>query len=59
MARADHSEAQHRRTASITAASPRTLRYVSCCPAADMPGRSSTVADDRTATGTSSSPSDA
>src|SRR6266702_5673829 len=54
MARADHSDAQHRWTASSTAAAPRMLRYVSCCPAADIPGRSSAVAEDRTATATSS-----
>lgn len=31
-------------------ASPFTLRYVSCCPANEAPGKSSAVADDRTAT---------
>jgi hypothetical protein len=44
------------RTASTTDAAPRTLRKLSCCPAKLAPGRSSAVADDRTATSVASSP---
>ncbi len=50
-ARSVHNDAQHRRTASSTASAPTTFRNVSCCPAKLANGRSSAVADDRTATG--------
>jgi hypothetical protein len=50
IARAVHSDAQQRRTASTTASAPRMSRNVSCCPAKEAPGRSSAVADERTAT---------
>ena len=49
MARADHSEAQQRRTASNSSSSPRTFNDVACCPAKQAPGRSSVVALKRTA----------
>ena len=42
--------AQQLRTAATTASAPVTLRNVSCCPAKLSPGRSSAVADERTAT---------
>jgi len=56
-ARSVNSEDQHSRTASSSAFSPTTLSSVSCCPANDASGRSSAVADERTATGGSSPPS--
>ena len=46
------SDAQHRRTASTTAAALVMCRYVSCWPAKLANGRSSAVADERTATET-------
>src|SRR3981189_2840297 len=48
-ARSFQSDAQHRRTASRSAASPSTSRIVSCWPAKLASGRSSAVADERTA----------
>ena len=53
-ARSVHNDAQQRCTASRTASTPTTLRYVSCWPAKLANGRSSAVAEDRTATGSSS-----
>ena len=50
-ARSFQSDAQHLRTASISASSPLVPRIVSCCPAKLASGRSSAVADERTATG--------
>src|SRR5207237_1554686 len=49
-ARSFQSDAQHRRTAFRSAASPSTSRIVSCWPAKLASGRSSAVADERTAT---------
>ena len=45
-----NSDAKHILQASITFFPPRMFRYVSCWPAKDASGRSSAVADDRTAT---------
>jgi hypothetical protein len=53
-ARSLNSDDQQRRTAASSPASPRTPRIVSCCPAKLASGRSSAVADERTATTTSS-----
>ncbi len=50
MARSVNREAKQPTHASLSAACPRTLRNVSCCPAKDAVGRSSAVADERTAT---------
>src|SRR6266498_3788712 len=52
-ARGVHKLDQHCCTAFNKADFPRTLRYVSCCPAKLAPGRSSAVADERTARGKS------
>jgi hypothetical protein len=54
MARGVHSEAQQATTAARTSSTPTTLRKESCCPAKLAPGRSSAVAELRTATGPSS-----
>ena len=51
IARAVHRLLQQPRTASSSASFPMTLRYVSCWPAKLMSGRSSAVAEERTATG--------
>jgi len=48
-ARGDHSEAQQARSASSTAAVPRTLSSVSCWPAKLDPAESSSTALERTA----------
>src|SRR5580658_8779292 len=50
MARSLKREANTSCIAFRTAASPRTFRKVSCCPAKDASGRSSAVAEERTAT---------
>ena len=51
MARASNREAQHSFTAATTLSSPTTLRKVLCWPANEASGRSSAVAELRTATG--------
>src|SRR6266849_4183741 len=48
--RAVRPEAQHRTTASATASTPTTFRYVSYWPAKERVAPSSSTADDRTAT---------
>ena len=50
MARSVNSEAWQRRTASTTASSPATFRKLSCWPAKLACGKSSAVAELRTAT---------
>jgi hypothetical protein len=55
MARCENSDAQHSLTCSMRPSSV-TLRNVSCCPAKDASGRSSAVAEERTATNASPSP---
>ncbi len=57
IARSLNSDANTSCTAFTTASLPRTLSSVSCCPANDASGRSSAVADERTATATSARPS--
>ena len=42
----------------LTLSSPRTFKNVSCCPANDASGRSSAVAEERTATEYEESPPD-
>src|SRR5690606_35374223 len=54
MTRSPNSEAQQSTSRSSTASPPTTLANVSCMPAKDVPAVSSDVADERTATGTSS-----
>jgi hypothetical protein len=53
MARSVKRLAKHWLTARRSAGSPRTLRKLSCWPANEAVGRSSAVADDRTATSVS------
>src|SRR6202051_2431306 len=54
MARSLNSEAKTSCAQVIKCSSPRTFRKVSCCPANDASGRSSAVAEERTATANSS-----
>ena len=54
MARSLNSEANTSRTASSTESMPRMFRKVSCWPAKEASGRSSAVAEERTATERSS-----
>jgi len=55
MARGVKRLAKQRFTASTTKAAPRTFKKLSCCPAKLAFGKSSAVADERTATSASTS----
>ena len=50
MARGSKSDAQHPRTAAMTSLVPSILRKVRCWPAKEASGKSSAVAEERTAT---------
>ena len=49
MARSLYKEANTSLMAAITLSKPRTFKKVSCCPAKEASGKSSAVAEERTA----------